>query len=100
MISILLYLFCLTWSTNAQNCGELTTQDVEGPFFVENVPLDSRIVTDAELRDGSQATLLKGRVVDKNCRGLAGATIDVWYAGGGTGSGYMMGLLSLRVISK
>ena len=89
MLHILLPLFSLVLFSNAQNCGDFTTKDVEGPFFVENVPLDRRsIATDAELRDPSLATVLRGKVVDRNCRAVSGATVDVWYAGAGSGSGY------------
>ena len=83
-----LLLFVLFSNAQNQNCGDFTTKDVEGPFFVEGVPLDLRTATDAEVRDPSLATILQGVVVDRNCRAVTGATVDVWYAGGGSGSGY------------
>ena len=88
MINFFLHFLGFILFTNAQNCGDFTTKDVEGPFFVENVPLDRSTATLAELSDPSLATLLLGKVVDRNCRPVTGATVDVWYAGGGSGSGY------------
>ena len=88
MIHFLLSLHLLVLFSNAQNCGDFTTKDVEGPFFVEGVPLDLSTATDAEVRDPSLATILRGKVVDRNCLAVTGATVDVWYAGGGSGSGY------------
>ena len=41
----------------------------------------------AELGDANQAVLLRGSVLDSRCRGLAGATVDVWYAGGRDNTG-------------
>lgn len=88
MINFLFSLLLFVLFSNAQNCGDFTTKDVEGPFFVEGVPLDLSTATDAEVRDPSVATILQGVVVDRNCRAVTGATVDVWYAGGGSGSGY------------
>jgi len=86
MMNFLLHFLGFILFTTAQNCGDFTTKDVEGPFFVENVPLDRSTATEAELSDPSLATLLRGKVVDRNCRPVSGATVDVWYAGGGSGS--------------
>ena len=88
MIRYIPFFFVFVLSSNAQNCGDFTTKDVEGPFFVEGVPLDLSTATDDEVRDPSLATILQGKVMDRNCRAVTGATVDVWYAGGGSGSGY------------
>ena len=88
MIRYIPFFFVFVLSSNAQNCGDFTTKDVEGPFFVEGVPLDLSTATDDEVRDPSLATILRGKVMDRNCRAVTGATVDVWYAGGGSGSGY------------
>merc|ERR1712137_1031301 len=87
MIRYFPFFFVFVLSSNAQNCGDFTTKDVEGPFFVEGVPLDLSMATDDEGRDPSLATILRGKVIDRNCRAVTGATVDVWYAGGGSGSG-------------
>ena len=33
----------------------------------------------AELEDDDKMVVLQGRVLDRRCQGVAGATIDVWY---------------------
>ena len=47
----------------------------------------TRLAPLSELGDANQAVLLKGSVLDSGCRGLAGATVDVWYAGGRDNTG-------------
>ena len=82
----ILSLFCiivLCDYTQSQSCGDFTTRDTPGPFFVENVPQKYKLAPDNELRDKNQAVVLRGRVFDANCRGIPDAVVDVWYAGGG-----------------
>ncbi len=61
-------------------CG-LTTPDVEGPFFERGAPEAVVIAPEEEMTDLGGA-VFSGRVVDRRCRPVAGATVDVWYAGG------------------
>ncbi len=62
------------------NC-RLTTPDVEGPFFERGAPEAVVIAPEEEMTDLGGA-VFSGRVVDRRCRPVAGATVDVWYAGG------------------
>merc|ERR1712087_517711 len=66
----------------SQQCIDFTTKDVEGPFFVSNVPLKYKVAPDADIQEPSQGAIIRGRILNKNCEGIAGATVDVWYAGG------------------
>ena len=62
-----------------KDCGEFTLSDQLGPFFVENVTNSLELAPEAELEDVDKAVVLRGEVLDRGCRGVAGATIDVWY---------------------
>ena len=100
----------------SQGCFDFTTADVEGPFFVSNVPtkVGSRLLAisltccvlsvqdcswqwDRGTWQGSHhqrkgeisfslhdktCLISSCQILDKNCEGIAGATVDVWYAGG------------------
>ena len=89
----------------SQQCGPLTTRDVEGPFFVSNAELSYEIAPYNEITDPTQGVVLRGQVsqafnlnhiylcfhvqvLDRNCNGIAGATVEVWYAGGASGKYY------------
>merc|ERR1712127_802330 len=103
----LLPLLALIPLSGAQRGGDFTSRDGSGPFFVADVPKDVRLAPDQELQDPSQAVLLRGQVglqisdpghswpaprdadpqtrptppqiVGRNCAGLAGALVEVWY---------------------
>ncbi len=63
-----------------------TSRDVEGPFFVDDAPAGPQIAPEAERSDPNSAVSLTGRVLDRNCRGISNALVEVWYAGGSIGS--------------
>jgi len=81
MFSIL-FLLLPSQSSGQSRCGEFTTNDVEGPFFEPNAPKNYALAPRNELNDRNQAVLLKGQVLDSNCKGIGGALVEVWYAGG------------------
>ncbi len=62
--------------SNLRDC-EVTTSDIEGPYYLEGVP----IRTELDLYgDEGQKMLLTGRVLDTNCIPIADAVIDFWQA--------------------
>merc|ERR1711887_500960 len=67
---------------HGQQCGVLTTPDTPGPFFVSGAELDYAIAPAGEIRDRSQGVILWGQIRNRNCAGIDGATVEVWYAGG------------------
>merc|ERR1719516_858830 len=79
---IVTILFIVFQISNCQNCGPLTTRDVQGPFFEPGATLDYQLVPNRELQNASRAVLLRGKVRERNCRSIAGALVEVWYAGG------------------
>jgi len=84
MFLIFLHLLVSSGSVISQQCGPLTTKDAEGPFFVANADLEYEIAPANEIADNTQATVLRGQVLDRNCKGVGGATVEVWYAGWST----------------
>ena len=46
---------------------------------MENVTNSLELAPEAELEDADKAVVPRGEVLDRECRGVAGATIDVWY---------------------
>ena len=46
---------------------------------MENVTNSLELAPEAELEAEDKAVVLRGEVLDRECRGVAGATIDVWY---------------------
>merc|ERR1711981_690991 len=73
------FLLCGVFS---KRCIDFTKSDMEGPFFLENVPLKYKIAPDNEIQEPSKGAIIRGKILDKNCKGIAGATVDAWYAGG------------------
>merc|ERR1712212_721913 len=59
-----------------------TTPDTPGPFFVPGAELDYAIAPAREIRDRRQGVILQGQILNRDCAGIGGATIEVWYAGG------------------
>jgi protocatechuate 3,4-dioxygenase beta subunit len=54
-----------------------TADNIEGPFFKAGAP-ERAVLADARTR--GQRLALTGRVLDAECRPLAGAVLDVWQA--------------------
>ena len=55
--------------------GKFTARDVEGPFYTPKTP-KRRDIRDAGVSTG--VLVLAGRVVDAQCRPIAGAVLDFW----------------------
>ena len=55
-----------------------------GPFFVEN-GLSTHDIAPADELETTKLMILTGRITDTKCRGLEGATLEIWYAGGQNG---------------
>ena len=55
--------------------GTLTARDMEGPFYTPKTP-KRRDIRDAGVSTG--VLVLSGRVVDAQCRPIAGAVLDFW----------------------
>jgi len=81
MFSVLL-LFLPLQSLGQPQCGEFTKTDMEGPFYEPNAPKSYELAPQDELNDPKQAVILKGQVLDCSCKGIGGALVEVWYAGG------------------
>jgi len=65
----------------------ITHTDQLGPFFRPEGHLDFKIAPDEEINDPSIGVEMHGKIVNKNCDGIKGATVEVWYAGK-TGTNY------------
>ena len=48
-----------------KNCGEFTTSDMEGPFFLPEAPNSYELAPSSELSDPDQFVLLRGVVRDR-----------------------------------
>ena len=48
-----------------KNCGEFTTSDMEGPFFLPEAPNRYKLAPNSELSDPDQFVLLRGVVRDR-----------------------------------
>jgi len=84
MFSVLL-LFLPLQSLGQPQCGEFTMNDMEGPFYEPNAPKSYELAPQDELNDPREAVILKGQVLDCSCKGIGGALVEVWYAGGNPG---------------
>lgn len=63
-------------------CAEgasLTVSSTEGPFFRPNSPLRHDLTTDL---GGGERILLSGYVLDRSCKPVVGALIELWQADG------------------
>merc|ERR1712192_147166 len=85
MLPILL-LVLPSLSLGQTQCGPFTTNDVEGPFFEPNAPNDKELAPRKKLNDPSQYVILQGQVRGRDCKGISGALVEVWYAGGEPGN--------------
>merc|ERR1719481_2266447 len=80
--SILIQLsFSLSFGFAIESCGDFTTRDIEGPFFVPNADKVYQMAPMEEIEDPEQAAILQGRIFDSNCIGIPDALVEVWYAG-------------------
>ena len=82
-----------------------TRTDTEGPLFVANAPkradIYNALAPAEELKDPEKLVLLRGKIFDSNCRGVRGATVHVWYAGGTSEKGdYFTSNTEYRIIAK
>jgi len=79
----LLNLFFIVFARSvlAQNCGNFTRADQEGPYFVQGAPRWNTLAPKYQLQDSDIAVILKGQVLDSDCIPVSGAVIDIWYAG-------------------
>merc|ERR1712130_440351 len=84
MVPILL-LVLPSLSLGQTQCGLFTTSDVPGPFFEANAPKDKELAPRDELNDPNQFVILQGQVLGRDCQGVGGALVEVWYAGGKPG---------------
>lgn len=66
-----------TEAQNSLSCGTYTAAQTEGPFFTPNSPLKSDFT--ADVSDGAVMTLA-GRVLDRNCRPVNQALVELWHA--------------------
>jgi protocatechuate 3,4-dioxygenase beta subunit len=57
-------------------CGEFTTSNIEGPFFLP----DSPERTDIRLSLSGPRLRLRGKVMGPDCEPIAGALVDFWQA--------------------
>merc|ERR1712172_473998 len=71
----------ITLTTSQQNC-RLTTRDVEGPFYESGAPEVIQVAPSNELNDPNTDILIEGTVLNKQCRPITNAVVDIWYAGG------------------
>ena len=72
----------------------------QGPYFVEAAPRNLSLAPAAELADAAQAAVVRGRVLDSSCRALAGATVQLWYAGGGADTGSDSGVVTAAAMTR
>ena len=71
---------------------EFTTSDMEGPFYIANVPSSNILAPPEELQDPEQFVWLMGTVMDRKCLPIVGATVEVWYAAGRDANGRHLSL--------
>lgn len=85
--------FSVSVSNSEEVCGvERTPSDAIGPFYVPNAPLTQRLAPEEQLADPAIRLLVQGRVYGNNCKPVADALVEPWYAGlsdeNGDGGGY------------
>jgi len=80
-VGLLIIFPLLLTLVSPQKCPSFTTSDQEGPYFVGNVTNKYKIAPDNDIQDPSKGAIIRGKILDMNCNGIAGATVDVWYAG-------------------
>jgi protocatechuate 3,4-dioxygenase beta subunit len=63
--------------TRALTCGELTVQQIEGPFFKTDTPLRVSLV---EPQSKAPRLIVSGQVLSARCQPVANALLDFWHA--------------------
>merc|ERR1712172_322815 len=80
MVPILL-LVLPSLSLGQNQCGPFTTKDKPGPFYEANAPKEKELAPRKELSDPRQFVILEGTIRGRDCQGVSGAIVEVWYAG-------------------
>merc|ERR1712002_308544 len=73
---LLLFFGLLVKSSQSSRCSP-TTRDMLGPFFEKNAPADTEMSPVEE----ADKISVKGVILDRRCRPVGGATVEVWHAG-------------------
>lgn len=82
-IPLLLDVFLATAIDNVNSAGEGTESNVEGPFYVPDVPLlEAPCVLPKRPDEPGEKLVFSGSVRSADGSPLAGATLDVWQANG------------------
>jgi len=68
IVLVCLSFLYLSGPTECQQCGGLTTNDAEGPFFVANANFDYALAPSNEISDGKEGVILRGRVMMNNTK--------------------------------
>ena len=58
-------------------CGTPTPRDMEGPFYKAGVPMRGSLV---EPGTKAERLMLTGRVLSRDCKPIANASLDFWHA--------------------
>ena len=71
-------LFVIPFAALGQpQCGAPTPADIEGPFYTTGAPARVSLV---EPGSKAERLVLTGRVLQADCKPLAGVTLDFWHA--------------------
>ena len=60
----------------------LTRTDSLGPYFEKNAPKSYAIAPSDELNDPEMSAVIKGKVLDRACKPITDAVVDVFFCGG------------------
>lgn len=58
-------------------CGAPTPRDMEGPFYMAGAPIRSTLI---EPGTSAERLVLTGRVLSRDCKPVANASLDFWHA--------------------
>ena len=67
-----------------------------GPFFEKDAPKRFEIAPKDEINDPELSAVILGRVLNKHCKPIKNAVVDLWYAGGKPG---MMSSLTIPILT-
>ena len=67
---------------------------------MEAAPRNLSLAPAAELAEAAQAAVVRGRVLDSSCRAVAGAAVQLWYAGGGADTGSDSGVVTPAAMTR
>merc|ERR1712021_209983 len=81
LVYLVVFSSIITLTASQQNC-RLTTRDVEGPFYESGADEVKQVAPSNELNDPNTDILIEGTVLNKRCRPITNAVVDIWYAGG------------------